>query len=487
MRKLLLIASLLLAFQTQAEAGMAVPTSYAGRVNNAIGANLRIGMQKRGFAANDPRYNATVDAVSSTATSVAVAVGGGVLAGATWPAILAGAGISVVASVAVPWVVNKAIDWYWGQGADAGKVQLGGADMAGDKTALPAVPSTYTDAKLTSVGTKFFYDSSAGGFVRQFMTIQVQVAKYANPTAPYNNTYLQEDFKTVWDGKTDHRYWARRANTSVSTDTTTTYTQVWELNTPSTKPIPAPYTAGYVKPADLPANLPADAANQPVTAKMLADAINALWKQAAANNPDIAPYPASDPITPTEVQPWIDANPGDAPKGQDWFAPVAPSNTSTIPLPSTSTSPTPDPGTDTGGSTTPSTTLCGLTGQPRCGVDVDDSSFQNSRPDASGATSWLGRMVDDFNGRVNGNQGDHGINWRDWLPDLRFGAPRVACEPLSIDLSGIVSGWKLSIDICTNPLVLLIKQVEAWLLYAFTAIYIWRRFRSSEIPAGAEA
>lgn len=486
MRKLLLIASLLLAFQAPAQAGMAVPTSYSGRVNNAIGANLRIGMQKRGFAANDPRYNATVDAVSSTATSVAVAVGGGVLAGATWPAILAGAGISAVASLAVPWVVNKAIDWYWGQGADAGKVLLGGADMAGDKTKLPAMPSRYTDPALSSVGTKFFYDPY-GGVVRQFMTIQVEVPRYANPTAPYNNTFLQEDFQTPWDGKTDHRYWSRSANTYVSTATTDTYTQVWELVTPSTKPITAPYTAGYVKPADLPANLPADAANQPITAKMLADAINALWKQAAANNPDIAPYPASDPITAAEVQPWIDANPANAPKGQDWFSPVAPTNTTTVPLTSSATTPTPDPGTDTGGSTSPSTALCGLTGQPRCGVDVDDSGFQDSRPDASGATSWLDRMVDDFNGRVNGNQDDHGIKWRDWFPDLRFGAPRVACEPLSIDLSGIVSGWKLSIDICTNPLILLIKQVEAWLLYAFTAIYIWRRFRSSEVPGGAEA
>lgn len=488
MRKLLLIASLLMALQMPAEAGMPVPTSYAGRVNSALGANLRIGLQKRGFAANDPRYNATVDAVSGTATTVAIAVGGGVLAGATWPAILAGAGISVVASVAVPWVVNKAIDWYWGQGDNAGKVQLGGKDVAGDPSQLTSMPANYTDPAFKAPGMKFFRDPSTGK-VRQLMSLTSQVCFGCNPAAPYNNGALQEDFSTPWDGKADHRYWSRVRNdySSDKTANTSTYSQIWELMAPASNPLPAPYTAGYVKLADLPANLPADAANQLITAKMLADALNALWKQAAANNPNIAPYPVNDPITPTEVQPWIDANPDAAPKGQDWFAPVAPPNTSTIPLPNTNTSPTPTPDPGTGGNTNPSSTLCGLSGQVRCGVDVDDSGFQNSRPDASGATSWLGRIVDDFNSRVGGNQGDHSINWRDWLPDLRFGAPRVACEPLSIDLSGIVSGWKLSIDICTNPLLLLIKQVEAWLLYAFTAIYIWRRFRSSEIPAGAEA
>jgi len=55
-----------------------------------------------------------------------------------------------------------------------------------------------------------------------------------------------------------------------------------------------------------------------------------------------------------------------------------------------------------------------------------------------------------------------------------------------LDLTAVSSGLRFNLDICDNPLIVLIKQIEAWALYVFTAFYIWRRFRSSEVPAGAE-
>lgn len=491
MRKLLLVTTFLIALQPNVYAGLPVPSSYSGKVNNAIGANLSVGMQRRGFAANDPRYNATIEAVAGTATTVALSVGGGVIAGATWPAILAGAGISTVASVAVPWLVNKAVEWYWGTGQEAGKVKVGGQDAAGDPKALPVMPKDWKDPAITAKpGMNFFYDP-ASGKVRQIFTMSIQANSRFDPPAPYSNGSLNEDFQTPWDGKLTHPYWSRGSliyqNPTVSGVQYGVYTIPWEYRTPADKPVAAPAIQNYVKPAELPASLSTELAKQPLTAQMLADAVNALWKQAAANNPNVAPYPATDPVTAAEVEPWIKANPDAVPKGEDWFAPVAPSNSSSVPIPTVAPVPNPDPGSDSGNNSNPSASVqCGLPGQSRCAVDVDDSGFQNQHPDLSQPKNLVDQMTEDYRGRVESNQGDHGVSWFEWLPDLRFGAPRIGCEPLLIDFSEIAAGWRISIDICTNPLVLLIKQVEAWLLYVFTAIYIWRRFRSSEIPGGAD-
>ncbi|KWW38203.1 hypothetical protein AU374_00989 [Cupriavidus metallidurans] len=478
-------------------AGLAVPSTYNAKVNTAISQNLQTSFIKRGFAANDPRYGATLDAVSNVATTAAMAVGGGVVAGATWPAILAGVGISAVASVAVPWVMNKAINWLWGSGTNDGKVQLSGADMGtGDPTKLPGMPATYP-LVFTAIGPNgsgFFYDTSGGQpKVRMFRTLELQCVGMSScgVPAPYSNLNLNEDFATIWDSQTTHRFWARRQNVLLSSvkgaggNYTNTYDQVWELTTPTTNPITAPYQGTYKSPADLVNDLPADAANQPVTAQMMADALNALWKKAAENNPNVLPWSAADPIKAGEVQPWLDANPNGVPKGGDWFSPVSPAGGTAVPIPKTGI----DPGGNPGNGGDPSTgtgPTCGGTGQPRCGVDVDDSGFDGKSADASGLSTQLDKLDANYQARVDANQGDHGVSWRDMLPDLRFGMPKVGCQAIPLDLTAVSSGLRFNLDICDNPLIVLIKQIEAWALYVFTAFYIWRRFRSSEVPAGAE-
>lgn len=488
MRRTVLTLVMMSLLVTPAHAGFTVSPTYTGRVNSAIGQNLKAALLKRGFLANDSRFNATIDAVSSVATTAALAASG-VVAGSTWPVILAGLGISAVASYGVPWVMDKAVDWIWGSGTEAGKVQLAGTAFNTDITTLIAVPSDYKDpAFLTNAGDKFFYDSAIRT-VRAFRTVKPTcTGSGCTLSFPYNQSSLNEDYSTAWDGLSTHRYWARRYQTYTTSGSGSTmlvsYTQLWELATPSgTKPISPPLAGGFLIPADLPARLPADTAPNHITAAMLADMINAMWRKAALSNPNVIPYPATDPVKEGEVAPWIAANPAIAPTGDDFFGPVAPAGSQSIPIADAAapTSPTTE-------ASSPATSFpCGGPNLPACAVTIDDSGFAGQDVDASGPSSWIGRMVDDFNDRVSDNQGDHGIDWHEWLPDLRFGAPRVACEPIELDFSSISTSWSLSLDICNNPLIQLIKQMEAWALYMFTAVYIWRRFRSSEIPAGAES
>jgi len=117
-RALVLILILLMPLQTFAAA---VP-AFSPKVGQATGSLIGAKVQQRGFAANDPRYDATISAVGAAVTTVAA----GVAVGASWPVILASAGIYAVGAVAVPLVVGAAIDWLWGPDSTA---QVSGTGM----------------------------------------------------------------------------------------------------------------------------------------------------------------------------------------------------------------------------------------------------------------------------------------------------------------------------------------------------------------------
>ncbi|WP_460533624.1 hypothetical protein [Chitinimonas naiadis] len=128
---------------------------------------------------------------------------------------------------------------------------------------------------------------------------------------------------------------------------------------------------------------------------------------------------------------------------------------------------------------------CGGAGQPPCAID--DSGFKGAGIDHTSLDNAINALPDAYNHSVTSNNNDHGIETSQYWTDFRFGLASVACEPIVIDLGYLSSSaGSLSLDVCENPLVVIGKQVEAFLLYVFTVAYIWRRFMSSEIPTATD-
>lgn len=124
---------------------------------------------------------------------------------------------------------------------------------------------------------------------------------------------------------------------------------------------------------------------------------------------------------------------------------------------------------------------CGGVGQPSC--SIDDSSFNGKTVDTSGVGGTLDGKAAAYSSQVSSNATDHGVGWSQIFSDLRFGIPHT-CEQLDLNFGSGLGGLDLSFNPCTSPLILLCRQVEAYLLYLFTLFYCWRRFLSSELNVG---
>jgi hypothetical protein len=113
---------------------------------------------------------------------------------------------------------------------------------------------------------------------------------------------------------------------------------------------------------------------QPLDPMTLAQVVNQTWQSAAAQpGYQGLPFPASQPVTTADVQPWVVANPSLAPNISDLFRPASDPGTQTVPIsptvqpatsvgtdPASGTSPASSPGIDPGTGTTGS--VCGVNG-----------------------------------------------------------------------------------------------------------------------------
>ena len=135
-------------------------------------------------------------------------------------------------------------------------------------------------------------------------------------------------------------------------------------------------------------------------------------------------------------------------------------------------------GGSTGGSGTGGS--CGGPSQSPC--TIDDSGFAGKSLDISAIKAKLDGAPDAFKSVVSANSDNpHNIGREGFFSDFRFGIPAVACQNPDLNFGAI----DLTFDVCTNDLVQLMRQVEAWLLYTYTVFYIWRRFMSAEQVQGA--
>jgi hypothetical protein len=328
----------------------AIP-AYTGRVNNSIGSIVQQKVGKWGFAANDPRFGATVNAIGTAATTVAAGVATGAVATVGWPALLVGAGVSAVVGGAVSLGLDGLIKWLWPDSNHPAQTQVSGTGMGvGDPKNFPVIPGTYP-AILDAYGggADIWYANDTNYTrARHIRTVQVICpggdANFCSGSSA-NSAAMDYTFSSTYSGPFPgaNGYYSnayRRQISSTSNPATYTYQILYDFTPPSgTTLLPPSYTPKWQASGQSVNDLPQGYVTQPLSDEQLAAVANTLWKKAAsANNPDAIPWSPTDPITPADIASWRANNQQLVPTVNDFISPVAPPGATSVPIP--------NPGTD---------------------------------------------------------------------------------------------------------------------------------------------
>lgn len=321
------IACLVVLMVFRGEALAAAVPAYSGKMNQAVGGVIQHKVGKWGFAANDPRFGATVNGVGAALTLVAGGVATGAVATVGWPVLLAAAGISALVTGAVSLGQDALYKWLFNPD---GTIDTQGGAAASDPGLAPGYCYSYPSTNIC-VGTKSAVASS-------LCSVGFTCSGTTQGGTGWTVEYTEQNgaiFQQVWydNGYTEGKY-------QIGTVTT----------------IPGTPTGGSsgLTAATVPAavqNVPDAELAKPVSDVMLAAAVNAAWKSMAAETPNALPWSATDPVTPADVAEWKAANPSAVPNVGDALGPVAAPEGASVPIsspgtaPATGPAPTPGQGT----------------------------------------------------------------------------------------------------------------------------------------------
>lgn len=342
--------------------------AYTGGINNSVGSIIQSKVGKQGFAANDPRFGATISAIGTAATTVAAGVATGAVATVGWPALLVGAGVSALVGGAIQLGANGLIDWLWPDSDHPNQTKISGEGMGN-------ISNIHTLPAFTN-GTDFFntYGGSADVWMQDstftyalhYRSITITCPRDGYPfcanatgTTLTTSIYFSTDLSSIVSSCTSSSpCWSLSGNVQVGTSFVDaagkTQLTRWLLLKYGCSSGCTQTTAPYVPKWDTPQNtvaaIPQSYVTQPLSDAQVATIVNALWAKAStAYNPQAIPWNNLDPVTSSDVAEWRAANPELAPTVNDFISPVAPSGVSIVPfaVPQPSTNPGTDPGTGT--------------------------------------------------------------------------------------------------------------------------------------------
>ncbi|VVE28831.1 hypothetical protein PHO31112_03528 [Pandoraea horticolens] len=404
MKRILAVALLLSILAQQPAIPQALPAANFV-MNRAIGGIITRVAASRGFAANDPRIIATLEAISSTSTALnAVSTGVGVglsIAGApVWLTILAGLGIVGAGAQMLAKLGNAEVAI--GQTYD-GSVSVVRINTLDEPIALPPYPKFETSPaeyalfeKLKRLGANVYRTGNCSA-----ANTRVACHEYPlNPSIetgialrfqehrlriPFQSISELEDLRARWEfepGEQDpqlrlietfdedgefagfaERMWTNKHRCSKSDLPNCTAEHEWV----TLKVNPEMFditrdafhgrnrtTSQTIYP-DLDAaraGMTRDVLKMPISSESLATIVDQAWWQ-AAEAPDYKglPYEESEPVTEEDVWIWIKRNPKEVPYVGDILEPANPPDEKTVPIspsvrPRGDPFPTTDPATD---------------------------------------------------------------------------------------------------------------------------------------------
>jgi hypothetical protein len=342
----LMLVPIIIFNQPLVNAQSTATSSAYWNMNRALSGVTQDALKSRGYVSNDPRTYATLQSMSSSATSfagstAATVVGAVLLAGVTspaWGTIAAIAAFSSLVGFAVTLGLNGLVDWYY---RSDGTID----------TSSQAQP--YSNCFLGSTGIGYqYWDASINGvtaFACDGMNLALQALKSRFPLAqgqPTQTTCGNAVTVIYCTNANGTGYAYLRTGPIFRTCGPGTYLAGNEC-------LPYTYTPPSVVPAATAQTLqqavtalPDSEKVKPLNPQLVASTANTLW-QHAATQPGYAgiPYPASNPISTAEATAWQQANPTAWPTVGDYVTPRPATVPNSWALPINPTSPVLQPAT----------------------------------------------------------------------------------------------------------------------------------------------
>lgn len=276
--------------------------AFSPKFGTAVGGVIEQKAAKRGFAANDPRFNATIAAVGSVATTLAAAAVGA--AGAPlWLTLVVGAVVAGGISLAS----DAIYDFYKWIFNDDGTVSTSGGAATIDPGLQPGQCYTWPEENICVGSAEAVCGMLKGSGGSSMLVWGKGWGKGPGCVDP----------SPVCGSTSDSNCWYGYPSKKQGT------------------PTPAPGEGGlsHVSSDVAAASIPADVASSPVNPQIVADVANKLWQDAASQpNYQGLPYSYSDPITKTDVQEWQQANPDSYPSVRDAAGPAINPGTGSVPI-----------------------------------------------------------------------------------------------------------------------------------------------------------
>lgn len=324
------------------------PKPQPDRVARALSGVLQQGMQKRGFAANDPRFMNTVarasPVLSVTAGSTAAAVTVGAVTAPAWATVALAAGIGAVVTYAVSLGIDALVDWLF---RDDGLIDQSSAEnSAYPSHAFNAGDRVWTYKDWQGVQ---HYGANADALAREYRYVDMKRQGYPHISEP----------TCFADGTTG--YWCGNYKVTLSGTAPVSCgagMQAIGSNCASfSYPLPVTFPdVDGLTPQQAISNLTDEELNKPLNPVLVAALANLAWQQAAQEpGYDGLPYPQADPLTTADVAPWAQANPELAPTVGDFVSPNPSPSGSSNPwsLPSNPSAPNPEPASPNQNTTNP--------------------------------------------------------------------------------------------------------------------------------------
>lgn len=314
---------------------------YSPRFGAALAGVMETKALQRGFIPADPRFTAALSAGGAALT--AVVTGGAAVAGAPiWVTV----GLGALAAGAVALATDAVVQWYYNE----------------DGTVTYAVGSVGNYGQLVP-GQPYFSSCS-------YNTWSEYCINAATPTA----VAMAIGQTSVWYGpppsQCDLVYQSGvvvGASCYDPANKENTLTSVYAfpdspfscdsgyIYSGGCKSLPAPTPGVITKtPAEAAEDLTPEQLAAPVKPQLIADVVNQMWQQAAAQpGYQGLPYVYSDPVTAADVEAWRSANPSSYPTVGDAVSPAVNPATGTVTLPQPGAGTSPAPGTQPGIPTAP--------------------------------------------------------------------------------------------------------------------------------------